>query len=450
MASKEAVIALAVFAIVAASAVVLITNEIHNPGSDDVYNITYVLNDGTNSPDNPTTYTHGKKVDLKDPTREGFVFIGWFTDENLENEISAISKTTRGDLTLYAGWEKSEIGIYMTFSLKGSVTETTGLLKSVTTLDGTTTFSYVDYKKDKGYLMLRNETLTMTKGLNSVTRTDYDSYWTAELDSEWTMGERKTIDTPFGEKECQIWICSEEDSTETQYIGDDDVVYYIEYIGETTSGLSKTTTSITYTLTETGTSNSVERTFEWTYDHNDYVITLDISYSDFLRYANDTVAVRHQVDNKHDSIYFTVNDPYIAQIAEELETFSQGHSSLWKAGLALAFVQQCIEYDQTEVDDDVEYWRYPLETLFESKGDCEDTSFLFATIAMKMGYDCCTIIFNDHMTAGVVVEGCDGYYYETKNKHYYYCETTSDSWDIGDQPVDKYKQEHVKRYVFPQ
>lgn len=69
------------------------------------YSITYVLNGGTNSGSNPSSYTYGKAVTLKDPTRSGYTFQGWYTDKNLTKSITKISEKTSGKLTLYAGWK---------------------------------------------------------------------------------------------------------------------------------------------------------------------------------------------------------------------------------------------------------------------------------------------------------------------------------------------------------
>lgn len=50
-----------------------------------------------------------------------------------------------------------------------------------------------------------------------------------------------------------------------------------------------------------------------------------------------------------------------------------------------------------------QYPRYPLETLFEQTGDCEDTSLLAAAILTGMGYDTAFILFEefDHMGLGI-------------------------------------------------
>ena len=94
-----------------------------------------------------------------------------------------------------------------------------------------------------------------------------------------------------------------------------------------------------------------------------------------------------------------------------------------------------------------EYWKYPVETLVDMNGDCEDTSILFCAIAKQLGYDTCMILYPGHMAAGVNLTGLSGYYYTFETKHYYYCETTATGWDIGDDPGTDYDEYHVDRHI---
>ncbi len=72
------------------------------------YTIRYELNGGTNHADNPSSYTKGQKIELKDPTREGYTFKGWYTDSGLQDKFAGITENTTGNLQLYAGWEEKE------------------------------------------------------------------------------------------------------------------------------------------------------------------------------------------------------------------------------------------------------------------------------------------------------------------------------------------------------
>ena len=52
---------------------------------------------------------YGDHVDMPEPpTREGYVFTGWYADENCVNVWDLENYIVNDDLTLYAGWEKVE------------------------------------------------------------------------------------------------------------------------------------------------------------------------------------------------------------------------------------------------------------------------------------------------------------------------------------------------------
>ncbi|MCB9498620.1 MAG: leucine-rich repeat protein [Bacillales bacterium] len=73
------------------------------------YTITYVLNEGTNNALNPSTYTVvSEDIDLSDPVKAGYTFIGWYSDSTLENPVSSIASGSVGNKTLYAKWNINE------------------------------------------------------------------------------------------------------------------------------------------------------------------------------------------------------------------------------------------------------------------------------------------------------------------------------------------------------
>lgn len=69
------------------------------------YVISYQLDGGVNSSENPTTYkTSDEDILLKDPTRVGYVFLGWYSDPNFSSTVFKISKGSIGNKTFYAKW----------------------------------------------------------------------------------------------------------------------------------------------------------------------------------------------------------------------------------------------------------------------------------------------------------------------------------------------------------
>ncbi len=68
-----------------------------------MYTLTYVSNGGTEFADE--TYKEGTEVTIdKQPTREGYVFKGWYADEKLTEAVSKV--TMNSDKTVYAKWAK--------------------------------------------------------------------------------------------------------------------------------------------------------------------------------------------------------------------------------------------------------------------------------------------------------------------------------------------------------
>lgn len=87
-----------------------------------VYTITYQLYGGTNAAGNPADYTiETEDITLKPAGgKEGFLFIGWYSDEKYKNKVETIKKGSKGNITLYARW-KDERGLWL--KAEGSNTE---------------------------------------------------------------------------------------------------------------------------------------------------------------------------------------------------------------------------------------------------------------------------------------------------------------------------------------
>ena len=118
---------------------------------------------------------------------------------------------------------------------------------------------------------------------------------------------------------------------------------------------------------------------------------------------------------------------------------SSHHSQRYKARVSfvLAFIQSLPYTSDSVTSGHDEYPRFPLETLVDNGGDCEDTAILFATLTLIMGYGTVYINPPEHYAVGILgEEGLPGYYFTYKDKRYYYCETTGDGWAIGDIPSE--------------
>lgn len=72
------------------------------------YKIDYELNGGTNNEENASTYEPGQELSLLAPTRDGYEFLGWYSDSAFENKIEKISADATGAKKIYAKWTPCE------------------------------------------------------------------------------------------------------------------------------------------------------------------------------------------------------------------------------------------------------------------------------------------------------------------------------------------------------
>lgn len=144
------------------------------------------------------------------------------------------------------------------------------------------------------------------------------------------------------------------------------------------------------------------KTFDWSYGGKDYSITLGIRYSDYYTYKTDDI-IRSQGTIEHDKMFVTSDDKYVKQIAEYISGATVGLDKAEVVNVLLRFTQTIpYMYDSESVGQE-EYWKYPLETLYDGNGDCEDTSILFCAVGKAMGYDTALMLFSGHATGAISI-----------------------------------------------
>ena len=80
--------------------------ELHAEYSKSSYRVTYHLDDGTNAAGNPLSLTVSDlPITLADPTKNGYIFRGWFTDSAYTQIITELTIYHLGNIDLYAKWE---------------------------------------------------------------------------------------------------------------------------------------------------------------------------------------------------------------------------------------------------------------------------------------------------------------------------------------------------------
>lgn len=134
----------------------------------------------------------------------------------------------------------------------------------------------------------------------------------------------------------------------------------------------------------------------------------------------------------------TTNDPYIIGMAKKFEEIAaqQGYGSFETATLILTFVQN-LPNNPTITSTFDDYPRFPLETMVDGGGDCEDTAILYTTLMGALDYDTKIIETQQRFATGILVSGdLQGTYYTYNDKNYYYCETALRDYKIGQVPSE--------------
>ncbi len=179
-----------------------------------------------------------------------------------------------------------------------------------------------------------------------------------------------------------------------------------------------------------GGGRNVAQTFSWSYGGYDWDLTEQIQ-EDWYDYY------KAKPRGEHPGVaYITSNDQFIKKISEALTR--KATSDIPKTWVAIAFVQSLPYVDDMYTGYN-EYPKYPVETFFEKNGDCEDTSYLAASIVNAMNIGSVLIVLPGHMAIGVWMDcNTSGTYYKWDNRCYYYVETAGEGWPGGEIP-DKYR-----------
>lgn len=93
------------------------------------YNVNYVLDGGTNSAENPATFTYLQGFELAEPTRENATFLGWYTTSDFTgNAVTEIEDGTTANITLYASWDVEEEEAPIDENKKGCSSATSAII----------------------------------------------------------------------------------------------------------------------------------------------------------------------------------------------------------------------------------------------------------------------------------------------------------------------------------
>lgn len=88
-------------------------------GAGDTFRISYRLYGGKNNSKNISKFTQDDEITLYPASREGYVFLGWYTDAEYSEKITTISGSIRKNITVYAKWAKGD-EVIDTVTINGS------------------------------------------------------------------------------------------------------------------------------------------------------------------------------------------------------------------------------------------------------------------------------------------------------------------------------------------
>ena len=179
-----------------------------------------------------------------------------------------------------------------------------------------------------------------------------------------------------------------------------------------------------------------------------YSIELNINKELYDYYRNDRehLAYSYQFNesemqpNYYSFMLSEYDRPVIRALAEE---FSRNLTSEKEAiQVALTFVQSLpYAFDKKTKGVD-EYLRYPIETLVDGCGDCEDKVGLLVALLYEMDVDLILLVLPEHMALGVHCDEVEASrYLMFEGKRYYYLETTMPNWQIGQIPDEYFNAE---------
>lgn len=190
--------------------------------------------------------------------------------------------------------------------------------------------------------------------------------------------------------------------------------------------------------TEPAAATDERRHFRWTFaPHDGRTVEMEIDLGlSSVRYQAARAEERRPVgDWAH---YAEVDMPELHALAAEFSRLHQNRnwSTLEQASNVLCFTQQCIDYQHDEdTTPELEWPRYPIETLMDQAGDCEDDVILTAAVLKRLGFDVALLYYPGHCALGVAgARGLPGEYVTHEGKSYFYGETTAEGWHLGEVP----------------
>jgi len=179
--------------------------------------------------------------------------------------------------------------------------------------------------------------------------------------------------------------------------------------------------------------------YSWTHEDVQWSFSVGVPENVYDFYRERT----HINDNFMHYVLSEYDRDYIREIVKSFREGGKewGFSDLDNVFNVVSFVQSMKYVSDETSRGEEEYVRYPIETLVDGMGDCEDVVILAAAILHEMGYSVLLVMLPEHLALAVKYnKDFSGTYYEYEGSKYYYLEMTGKGWDLGQIPK-QYKSE---------
>ncbi len=181
-------------------------------------------------------------------------------------------------------------------------------------------------------------------------------------------------------------------------------------------------------------------------ENGEWVINLTLPQDAYAFYKKFPGGFRIASNYSFLNYFITPDDRYIKTLAADLNYIAEvrGFDTLEKANFVLSFVQSMEYMDDLNSTGFIDYYKFPLETLVDGGGDCEDTSLLLITLLDDLNYSAVLFVMKiklllevaGHVAVGVNISAPvpdDSFTKYLKfsvlynGSRYYYMETTTNA-----------------------
>jgi archaellum component FlaC len=178
----------------------------------------------------------------------------------------------------------------------------------------------------------------------------------------------------------------------------------------------------------------LEKLYTWEWDEVERSVTITVPEQLYDYYSEKD---RYQTTDYRGYVLHPLDDQYVEALVYEFNLIqvNEGLTEENKTDLVVSFIQNMEYVLDADSKGLTEYPRFPVETLVDGGGDCEDTGILMASLLDAMGYNISLILLPDHLAVGIEVNAT-GTHWVYDNVTYYYLETTAPGWEEGEVPPE--------------